>query len=149
MTKQGAIYDELCLAVYNTNRYFHHLYQDVLGEYDLTYLQYLSILVTWQQNGSQLKDICQALDLSTNTLTPVIQKLVQKGWLLKQPSKTDKRVKELILVADKVADFQGLLERINIIQSKVVGRSQYDVGEIVRKQHELNALLQSLIAEEK
>lgn len=148
MTAHEDVYDELCLAVYNTNRYFHHLYQSVLADYDLTYLQYLSILVTWQENGSQLKEISERLDLASNTLTPVLQKLVQKGWLLKRPSAIDKRAKELVLVPAKVPVFEELLQRINQIQDKVVTQSRHDVATLVKEQHELNTLLLSLIEEE-
>lgn len=45
MVQDEHLYDELCLSVYNTNRYFHHLYEYVLDKYDLSYLQYMCLLI--------------------------------------------------------------------------------------------------------
>lgn len=150
MNKEDALYDELCLAIYNSNRYLHRLYQSVLGEYDLTYLQYLSILVIWQEDGLgvQLKDICKRLDLLSNTLTPVVDKLVKKGWLIKQASLTDKRAKELVLADDRKAEFAEILKKVNDLQLKLTMRTNCGLNEMLTQQHDLNNLLIELITKE-
>ncbi|WP_157060835.1 MarR family winged helix-turn-helix transcriptional regulator [Liquorilactobacillus uvarum] len=77
-------YDELCFSVYTTNRYFHRLYSKILSQYELTYLQYMVLIVVRNEKQTSLSTICSKLDLANNTLTPVIQKLVNKNWLVKK-----------------------------------------------------------------
>ncbi|MDN2451492.1 MarR family transcriptional regulator, partial [Leuconostoc sp. UCMA20149] len=57
MIKKGQLYDELCLSIYNTNRYFHRLYAELLGGYELSYLQYMSLLIIYKKEKAKLMDI--------------------------------------------------------------------------------------------
>ena len=95
MVQDEHLYDELCLSVYNTNRYFHHLYEYVLDKYDLSYLQYMCLLIIHKRQSVKLMDIGVELELSSNTLTPVIDKLVNKLWVVKTQNTTDRRSKVL------------------------------------------------------
>lgn len=144
----GAVYDQMCLAIYNSNRYFHKLYQLILEDYDLTYLQYLSIFVTWRLQGTQLKDICDNLELASSTLTPVVQKLVQKGWLLKQTSKTDGRVRELVVAPSKAHHFEDILARIGAVQDKLITQSPLALERMLIETQTINKVLLQVIQEE-
>ncbi|CAH0418837.1 MarR family winged helix-turn-helix transcriptional regulator [Periweissella ghanensis] len=144
----GAVYDQMCLAIYNSNRYFHKLYQLILEDYDLTYLQYLSIFVTWRLQGAQLKDICDNLELASSTLTPVVQKLVQKGWLLKQTSKTDGRVRELVVAPSKAHHFEDILARIGAVQDKLITQSPLALERMLIETQTINKVLLQVIQEE-
>ena len=144
----GAVYDQMCLAIYNSNRYFHKLYQLILEDYDLTYLQYLSIFVTWRLQGAQLKDICDNLELASSTLTPVVQKLVQKGWLLKQTSPADGRVRELVVAPSKKAEFKDILNRIGAVQTKLIAQSPLALEHMIEETQTINKVLLQVIKEE-
>lgn len=147
MVQDEHLYDELCLSVYNTNRYFHRLYSQVLDQYDLSYLQYMSLLIIHQRGELKMMDIGTDLELSSNTLTPVIDKLVQKGWILKVQSATDKRVKVLAMVNERQNLFQKILSEVDDIRDALFKRSDRPLADVLRESQALNRVLQSMIAE--
>lgn len=149
MTPADHLYDELCLSVYNTNRYFHRLYSRVLDPYDLSYLQYMSLLIIHQRGPLKLMAIGAALDLSSNTLTPVIDKLVKKSWLQKTPSPTDKRAKVLTMPADKQPLFAQILTEVDDIRDNLLARSGRPLEDVLRENQALNDILQIMLTEEK
>lgn len=149
MTPADHLYDELCLSVYNTNRYFHRLYSRVLDPYDLSYLQYMSLLIIHQQGPLKLMAIGAALDLSSNTLTPVIDKLVKKSWLQKTPSPTDKRAKVLTMPADKQPLFAQILTEVDTTRDNLLARSGRPLEDVLRENQALNDILQTMLTEEK
>ena len=147
MAQSFDFYDELCLTVYTTNRYFHRLYQLVLDPVDLTYLQYMTILTVFQHSGCTLTDICLTLDLDTNTLTPVVTKCVTKGWLTKIPSKSDRRKSELFLQPEAKNTFLRLLKQVNLLELRLVTPDPEKLSQQLQQQHQLNERLQHLIIE--
>ena len=147
MVQEEHLYHELCLSAYNTNRYFHRLYSQVLDQYDLSYLQYMSLLIIHQRGALKMMDIGLNLELSSNTLTPVIDKLVQKGWILKVQSVTDKRVKVLAMVDEKQHLFQKILAEVDDIRDALLQRSGRPLADVLRENQALNRVLQSMIAE--
>lgn len=146
MVDQNELYDELCLSIYNTNRYFHRLYGDVLAEYDLSYLQYMSLLIIYKNGSAKLMDIGNKLELSSNTLTPVIDRLVQKEWLIKIPSELDRRVKSLKIVDSKKDIFEEILSDVAVIRDELIANSARSVTEMITENQALNETLQKMIA---
>ena len=147
MAKEQHLYDELCLSFYNTNRYFHRLYDRILDKYDLSYLQYMSLLLIHQQGQLKLMDIGLALDLSSNTLTPVIEKLVRKDWLVKQSNVADKRIKMLAMTEHKVALFNKILSDVEIMRHELLSLSGRPLAEVLHDNQQLNDMLKRMLAE--
>ena len=146
MVDQNELYDELCLSIYNTNRYFHRLYGDVLAEYDLSYLQYMSLLIIYKNGSAKLMDIGNKLELSSNTLTPVIDRLVQKEWLIKIPSELDRRVKSLKIADSKKDIFEEILSDVAVIRDELIANSTRYVTAMIKENQALNETLQKMIA---
>ncbi|MDV7738617.1 MAG: MarR family transcriptional regulator [Leuconostoc mesenteroides] len=149
MNKDEHLYDELCLSIYNTNRYFHHLYGYVLEKYDLSYLQYMSLLIIYKQTSVKLMDIGAELELSSNTLTPVIEKLVNKSWIIKVQSSQDRRVKVLKMSDQKVTTFERILYEIRIMRDNLIHQSGCPIEEVLRENQALNQVLKKMIQEKK
>ncbi|MFT9456656.1 MAG: MarR family transcriptional regulator [Liquorilactobacillus hordei] len=147
MSKQDIFYDELCLSVYTTNRYFHQLYQVVLGEYELTYLQYMVLLNIKKQGRCTLAIICHNLDLDTNTLTPVVKKLMMKQWVRRERSIADKRSFELFLTDSAEQRFEFIQNKIANIQAKLVGNEQQKFTKILKQMHGLNKQVAEIISD--
>ncbi|WP_294976053.1 MarR family transcriptional regulator [uncultured Leuconostoc sp.] len=147
MISEKHLYDELCLSVYNTNRYFHRLYGRVLDQYELSYLQYMSLLMIHQHGALKLMDIGAELELSSNTLTPVIDKLVQKGWILKVQSMTDKRVKVLAMADSKQPLFKKILGQVDDIRDVLLQHSGQPLADVLKESQDLNHVLQHILAE--
>lgn len=147
MAQDEHLYDELCLSVYNTNRYFHRLYGRVLEQYDLSYLQYMSLLIIHQRGALKMMDIGADLELSSNTLTPVVDKLVQKNWIVKVQSIKDKRVKVLAMADDKQRLFQKILAEVDEIRNVLLQRSGRPLADVLQENQALNSVLQSMLIE--
>lgn len=145
MIKKGQLYDELCLSIYNTNRYFHRLYAELLGGYELSYLQYMSLLIIYKKEKAKLMDIGEELELSSNTLTPVIDRLVNKEWLIKVPSELDKRVKYLKISESKRLVFEHILSDVAVVRDELVVASEKSVISMITENESLNKTLRAMI----
>ncbi|WP_281164737.1 MarR family winged helix-turn-helix transcriptional regulator [Liquorilactobacillus sicerae] len=133
------------MSVYTTNRYFHQLYAWILQADDLTYLQYMVLLNVTRQPNCSLTDICQTLGLDNNTLTPVTQKLLQKGWLVKERSTEDRRRWILKLTSMAVERFDKLRGQVENLQGRLIGDSTSEFEQVLRQSHELNQRLQQVL----
>ena len=83
--------NQVCFSAYNVSRLFAKLYEKELKSFGLTYSQYLVLLSLWEENPQTLHSIGHKLDLSSNTLTPLLKRLEQSGWVTRQKSDQDKR----------------------------------------------------------
>ncbi|KRM87440.1 MarR family winged helix-turn-helix transcriptional regulator [Lacticaseibacillus thailandensis] len=83
--------DQLCFSVYNVNRLFNKFYQEALSPYGLTYPQYLLLTALWEHDHQELRELGVTLHLSSNTLTPLVRRLAQSGWVNRTHPATDKR----------------------------------------------------------
>ncbi|MFT5724522.1 MAG: DNA-binding MarR family transcriptional regulator [Bacteroidia bacterium] len=83
--------EQVCFPLYASSRMITRLYQPLLEEFDLTYPQYLVLLVLWQHKKLSVTELGTKLFLNTNTLTPLIRKMKEKKLLTKQRSSKDER----------------------------------------------------------
>ena len=84
--------NQLCFPLYACAKEVVRLYKPYLDEFDLTYTQYIAMLVLWEQGEISVKQLGELLYLDSGTLTPVLKKLEQKGYLHRERSKEDERV---------------------------------------------------------
>ncbi|WP_125710019.1 MarR family winged helix-turn-helix transcriptional regulator [Lacticaseibacillus porcinae] len=91
MTTHVNLANQLCFSVYNVNRLFNKFYQDALTDFGLTYPQYLLLTVLWNQDHQELRALGQELQLNSNTLTPLVKRLEERGWVKRVHPQTDKR----------------------------------------------------------
>lgn len=100
---------QLCHSFYQVNKLFNQFYLKNLKEFDLTYTQYLVLLVLWEKAPLTLKKLGKELDLASNTLTPLLKRLEDKGYIQRLTPKQDKR--QLFLhVTEKGMALQEQLE---------------------------------------
>ena len=83
--------EQLCFPIYSLSRLTVQLYTPILTELDLTYPQYLVMMVLWEEREKSVTAIGERLLLETSTLTPLIKRLAQKGFVEKRRSTTDER----------------------------------------------------------
>ena len=83
--------NQLCFPLYAAARAVTNLYTPYLKELDLTYTQYLVMLVLWEKDGITVGDICRKLMLDSGTLSPLLKKMSNIGYLEKHHSKDDER----------------------------------------------------------
>lgn len=83
--------EQLCFAVYSTMLGLNRAYRPLLDKLDLTYPQYLVMLVLWKRDELIVSEISQQLFLDTPTLTPLLKRLEQRGLLTRRRSTRDER----------------------------------------------------------
>ncbi|ACA18975.1 transcriptional regulator, MarR family [Methylobacterium sp. 4-46] len=75
---------QLCFAVYAAAHAFTAAYKPMLEPFGLTYPQYLVLLVLWERDGVNLKEIGRRLQLDAGTLTPLLKRLEASGYVRRQ-----------------------------------------------------------------
>jgi DNA-binding MarR family transcriptional regulator len=83
--------DQLCFALYSTGLAMNKVYRKLLRKLDLTYPQYLVMLVLWERDGVTMSDIGARLFLDSATLTPLLKRLEAAGLLARTRSSQDER----------------------------------------------------------
>ena len=86
-----ALDEQLCFAVYSTMLSLNKVYRGLLRDLDLTYLQYLVMLVLWEKDSVNVSEICKRLALETTTLTPLLKRLEVRGLIRRVRSASDER----------------------------------------------------------
>ncbi|MGL1011197.1 MarR family winged helix-turn-helix transcriptional regulator [Vibrio vulnificus] len=89
--------NQICFPLYSAANTVIRAYRPLLDALDLTYSQYLVLLVLWQQNGINVKDLGAKLHLDSGTLTPLLKRLEAKDIVERRRGQTDERVRELFL----------------------------------------------------
>jgi DNA-binding MarR family transcriptional regulator len=84
--------NQLCFSLYATAREVIKLYKPFLDKYNLTYTQYITMLVLWEEEKATVKDIGNRLHLDSGTLTPLLKKLESMGLIIRYRDKNDDRV---------------------------------------------------------
>lgn len=118
--------EQVCFPMYASSRMITRLYQPLLEKFDLTYPQYLVMLVLWQEEKLSVTELGQRLFLNTNTLTPLIKKMKDKNLLKKQRSRKDERT-VFIQLSEKGLSLKeaaqeipkALMESINMTNEEV------------------------------
>jgi len=83
--------NQLCFAVYAAAHALNKTYKPLLEPLDLTYPQYLVMLVLWEGDGLTVKDIGERLFLDSGTLTPLLKRLEAAGRLRRTRDSADER----------------------------------------------------------
>lgn len=83
--------NQLCFPLYAASRLTTKVYAPYLEKMDITYPQYLVLLVLWQHQEQSVKEIGERLFLESNTLTPLLKRLEQKKLIKRARSKSDER----------------------------------------------------------
>ena len=83
---------QLCFPLYACSRELIKKYKPHLDKLDLTYTQYIAMLVMWEKKSVTVKELGEYLYLDSGTLTPLLKKMESKGLLTRQRSSLDERI---------------------------------------------------------
>ena len=83
--------NQICFPLYAASREIIKLYKPYLDELDLTYTQYIAMLLLWEYDTLTVKEIGDHLFLDSGTLTPLLKKLEVKGVITRTRSTKDER----------------------------------------------------------
>ena len=83
--------NQLCFPLYACAKEVTKRYQPLLNEIDLTYTQYIVMMVMWEQKQINVKHLGEMLFLDSGTLTPLLKKLEAKGDITRTRNENDER----------------------------------------------------------
>ena len=109
--------NQLCFPLYAAARNVIGLYTPRLKPLGLTYTQYIVFLVLWEKDGITVGEICEKLMLDNGTLSPLLKKMEQTGYIERRRSREDERVVEIFLTEEGKA----LQEKVKDVPAGVAG----------------------------
>ena len=83
---------QLCFPLYAASREVIKRYYPLLEDLDLTYTQYVAMMVLWEEKEISVRDLGHRLFLDSGTLTPLLKSMEKKGLLTRHRSQKDERV---------------------------------------------------------
>ena len=109
--------NQLCFPLYAAARNVTGLYTPWLKPLGLTYTQYIALLVLWERDGLTVGEIGEKLMLDNGTLSPLLKKLEQAGFVQRQRSRADERV----VVGTLTEAGRALRDKAKDVPAKVAG----------------------------
>ena len=91
MHEELRIENQLCFRLYTASRLITQAYTPLLKELEITYPQYLVMMVLWEEDNQKVNDIAHKLYLESNTVTPLLQRMEKAGLLTRKTAEGDKR----------------------------------------------------------
>lgn len=133
---------QLCFALYASSLAMTKLYKPLLSPLGLTYPQYLVMLVLWERDDRAVHELGELLQLDSGTLTPLLKRLEQSGWVSRQRDQADERRVRIHLTASG----RHLRDAASGIPAAVmcqVGEETRSVVELRERLHRLRQRLQA------
>ena len=84
--------NQLCFPLYACSRKVVNLYTPYFQPLGITYTQYIVFLVLWETDGVSVRELGQRLYLDSGTLTPLLKKMEEAGYVTRERSRDDGRV---------------------------------------------------------
>ena len=108
---------QICFPLYAASREIIKHYRPILDELDLTYTQYIAMMVMWEDKAISVKDMGARLFLDSGTLTPVLKALEKKEYITRNRSKEDERV----LIVEITEKGETLKEQAITVPQRIAG----------------------------
>ena len=128
--------NQFCFSVYALSKEITRLYKPFLKKIDLTYTQYITMLVLWETDGLNVNEIGKKLSLDSGTLTPLLKKLEEKGLLHRERQKNDER-NLIVTLSDKGKKLKDMALEIPI---KLLGEIDVNPEKIIELRDTLKKL---------
>ena len=130
--------NQVCFPTYAVANKIIRRYQPLLKELDLTYTQYITMMVLWEKEEVNEKDLVNCLYLKANTLTDLLKKLEKKGYV--EISKGEKDRRQIVI---KLTDEGRALKKKAVHVPKTLAEEQWlTYEELVTFKSLLNKLLE-------
>lgn len=131
--------NQLCFPLYACAKEIVRRYKPFLDEIDLTYTQYIVMMVLWEEKEINVKELGKRLYLDSGTLTPVLKRLEQKNLISRQRDSKDERN----LIVSLTAEGEQLKEKAVEVPQKMAGCVTLDEKDAADLYRILHNMLQS------
>lgn len=143
MKEQLKLSNQLCFPLYACAKEVVRSYTPFLEPLGLTYTQYVAMMVLWEHHSIGVKEMGELLFLDSGTLTPMLKKMEQRGWLTRERSKSDERR----VVVTITPEGEQLQERAQDIPGRVAQCVSLGSEDMIELHGLLGRLLNSLKAD--
>lgn len=141
--EQLKLENQLCFPVYAASRLITRAYQPSLDELEITYPQYLVLLVLWEKNEQAVKAIAKKLILKTNTITPLLKRMEKQDLIIRKRSEEDER-KVIIKLSEKG---QKLKEKAANVPEHLYSQlleNELDLDDLLKLKEKLDSIITTL-----
>lgn len=143
--KEFRLDDQLCFPIYALSRQIISLYRPYLDEVDLTYPQYLVLMLLWEQPVLSVKELGDRLLLDSGTLTPLLKRLEQKKLVSRKRNEADER-SMLISLTKEGSALKRQLSGMPAKAMSCLGLKEKEVAGLRDKLHQLiNSIQESQV----
>jgi MarR family transcriptional regulator, organic hydroperoxide resistance regulator len=132
--------NQLCFSIYATSRSITKIYRPFLDELDITYPQYLVMLVLWEKGSITLKELGRKLYLDSGTLTPLLKRLEHMGLVKRERLTEDERILSVSLTEKGI----NLKHDAIKIPSCILNTLNMDLESLVAIKKSLDELLHNI-----
>lgn len=112
--------NQLCFPLYACSKEVVRKYKPYLDEIGLTYTQYITMMVLWERNNVNVKQLGEYLYLDSGTLTPLLKKLEQQGLIIRKRLPEDER-NVMIELTDSGKELKTRAAQIPVQMGKCIG----------------------------
>jgi MarR family transcriptional regulator, organic hydroperoxide resistance regulator len=130
----------LCFAAYACSKEMTRRYRPILDEFNLTYTQYITLVVLWEKDGLPMKELGARLYLDSGTLTPLLKKLEAMALITRTRDKEDERSVRISLTEEGLE----LKEKVKNIPLRLFSQSGIDSEKLISLHTQMNELLRTL-----
>jgi DNA-binding MarR family transcriptional regulator len=134
--------EQLCFALYSASRAVTAAYRPLLDELNLTYPQYLVLLVLWEEEPCTVGHLGDRLHLDSGTLSPLLKRLESAGLVLRQRATDDERRVHISLTPAG----RALEQRAACIPDRLLGGVEGAAADLAALREALNLITESLHA---
>ena len=89
--------DQLCFALYSASSHLTSIYRPYLDKLDLTYTQFVVLMALWKEDNVSISHLAKIAGLSKATMTPLLKRIEQKGFIERQLLENNERQKNIVL----------------------------------------------------
>jgi DNA-binding MarR family transcriptional regulator len=136
-----ALDSQLCFSVYSTSIAINRLYRPLLDTMGITYPQYLVLSTLWETDGRSIGAIADRLALESSTITPLVKRLEQAGFLARQRCNVDERLVYVRLTEKG----RALQAKTVCLKDAMVEKSGMSAEEFLRLNKDVQRLLGALV----
>ena len=123
--------NQLCFPLYACSKEVIKRYKPMLDKLDLTYTQYITMMVLWENGSINVKTLGDMLFLDSGTLTPLLKKLESKGYIARNRDTNDER-NLIISITDAGKKLKNQAKNIPIEISKCICLTNEEAIELYR-----------------
>lgn len=132
---------QLCFPIYLLSKEITALYRPLLDDLDLTYPQYLVMIVLWEHGSLYVGEIGERLHLDSGTLTPLLKRLESKQIVSRARGTSDERIVEISLTEKG----QSLKEKASCIPMQLMEQINISKEEQESFKHIIQKILNSVL----